>query len=102
MRFTALVLAAAAHSALAVPHGPDGHVFSCAAPKPDAEHLKMTEQLAGDEAAAAAAGNITARQVINVDTYFHVVISGDGVPSGHITVRILAGPWLHSGRRLRN
>lgn len=94
MRFTGFLLAAAAHGALAAPQGPSEPVFSCGTPKPSAEHRKMMEKFATDEAAFAASGNITARQVITVDTYFHVVASRNSVLSGLLSVRIPAGPLL--------
>lgn len=82
MRFAAFVLAAAA-GALAAPEGPRQPVFSCGAPRPDAAHLKQTRKL---EAAFSASGNITARQVFTVDTYFHVVATGNALSGGLLTV----------------
>ncbi|KAG7294473.1 hypothetical protein NEMBOFW57_004547 [Staphylotrichum longicolle] len=92
MRFAAFVLTAAA-GALAAPEGPPQPIFSCGAPRPDAAHLKQTQKLADEEAAFAASGNITTRQVITVDTYFHVVATGNALIGGLLSIGPDASPY---------
>jgi hypothetical protein len=86
MRFTPFALAAAAHSALAIPSKPSGRGFGCGAPEPDAEHIKISQKFAAEEAAVAAAGNFAIQAVTNVDVYFHVVASSTSLSGGYVTV----------------
>ncbi|KAK4034306.1 metalloprotease [Parachaetomium inaequale] len=95
MRFTPFALAAAAASgALAAPQRevrPAGRGFGCGAPEPDAEHIKISQQFAAQEAQArvAASGNFTIQAVTTVDTYFHVVAASTSVSGGYITDTML-------------
>jgi hypothetical protein len=86
MRFTLAFAAAAAHSALAIPAKPSGRGFGCGAPEPDAEHIKISQKFAQQEAAFAASGNFSIQAVTTVDTYFHVVASSTSLSGGYLTV----------------
>ncbi|KAK4104429.1 metalloprotease MEP1-like protein [Parathielavia hyrcaniae] len=89
MRFTFALAALAAHSALAIPAKPSKHGFSCGAPEPDAEHIKISQQFAQSEAAFRASGNVSTRAVTTVDTYFHVVASSTSLSGGYLTDAML-------------
>ena len=87
MRFAPFVLAAtAAHGVLAIPSRPSGRGFQCGAPEPHAEHIRISEKFAAQEAAAAAAGSFAAEAVTTIDTYFHVVASSTALSDGYLTV----------------
>ena len=58
----------------------------CGAPKPSAEHLKMSAQLAQIEQAARLSGEVSTQAVISVDTYFHVVATSTSASDGYLTV----------------
>ena len=90
MRFTPIALAAAAaQGALARPSNP-AKAFTCGAPEPDAEHIKISQKFAIQEAQAfaiaAESGNFTTQAVTTVDTYFHVVASSTSLSGGYVTV----------------
>ncbi|KAL2152737.1 hypothetical protein VTH82DRAFT_5922 [Thermothelomyces myriococcoides] len=90
MRFTPIALAAAAvHGVVAAPQrevrpAPGEQVFSCGAPEPDAEHIKISQQFAAQEAELLASGNLTTQATINVDLYFHVVATSTDLSGGYI------------------
>jgi hypothetical protein len=87
MRFTPFALAVtAAQGVLAIPSRPSGRGFQCGAPEPHAEHIKISEKFAAQEAAAAAAGKFAIEAVTTVDTYFHVVASSTSLSDGYLTV----------------
>jgi hypothetical protein len=77
MRFTSFALAvAAAQGAIAAPQRetkPISRGFGCGAPEPDAEHIRVSQQFAEQEASRRMAGNFSIQATVNVDTYFHVV-----------------------------
>ncbi|KAK4235206.1 metalloprotease MEP1-like protein [Achaetomium macrosporum] len=91
MRFTPFALAAAAaHNAFAAPSlRPAERPFSCGAPEPDAEHIKISQKFAAQEAAALAAGNFSIQAVTTVDVYFHVVASSTSLSDGYVTDAML-------------
>lgn len=86
MRFTPFALAVAAHGALAIPSKPSGRGFGCGAPEPHAEHIKISQKFAQQEAEFAASGNFSIQAVTNVDVYFHVVASSTALSGGYVTV----------------
>jgi hypothetical protein len=77
MRFTPFALAvAAAQGAMAAPSRetkPISRGFGCGAPEPDAEHIRISQKFAAEEAQFRAAGNFSIQATVNVDAYFHVV-----------------------------
>ena len=77
MRFTPFALAlAAAQGTLAAPSRetkPIGRCFGCGSPEPDAEHIRVSQQFAAQEASLRATGNFSIQATVTVDTYFHVV-----------------------------
>ncbi|KAH6641835.1 hypothetical protein F5144DRAFT_591006 [Chaetomium tenue] len=77
MRFTPFALAlAAAQGAIAAPSRetkPISRGFGCGAPEPDAEHIRVSQQFAAQEASLRASGNFSIQATVTVDTYFHVV-----------------------------
>jgi hypothetical protein len=86
MRFTGFAFAlAAAHGALAAPSNPS-RGFGCGAPEPDAEHIRVSQQFAAQEAAFVASGNRSIQAITTVDTYFHVVASSTSLSGGYVTV----------------
>lgn len=86
MRFfnlaTAALLVPAAIAAVAEirPRRP----FGCGTHEPTEEELLNTQQIAAQEALEGPA--VSARQVTNVDVYFHVVASSDSLSGGYLTV----------------
>lgn len=107
MRFTPIALAAAAvHGVVAAPQrevrpAPGEQVFSCGAPEPDAEHIKISQQFAAQEAELLASGNLTTQATINVDLYFHVVATSTDLSGGYIPVRLSFLILLPLGRMER-
>lgn len=91
MRFTPFALAAAAiHGVAAAPSRetrPTERGFACGAPEPDAEHIKISQQFAAQEAALLASGNLTVKATTTVDVYFHVVAKSTSLSGGYVTVR---------------
>ncbi|GAB1315232.1 Extracellular metalloprotease [Madurella fahalii] len=88
MRFTPLALAAvAAQSVFAAPR--QLRDFGCAAPEPDAEHIKISQGFAAQEAAAAASGNFSIQTTTTIETYFHVVAASDTLEGGYLTDEML-------------
>jgi len=91
MRFTPFALAAAAiHGVAAAPSRetrPAERGFACGAPEPDAEHIKISQQFAAQEAALLASGNLTVKATTTVDVYFHVVAKSTSLSGGYVTVR---------------
>ncbi len=88
MRFTPLALAVtAASGALAIPSKPSGRGFQCGAPEPHAEHVRISNKFAAEEAQRAAAGDFAIQAVTTVDVYFHVVASSTALSDGYVTVR---------------
>jgi hypothetical protein len=88
MRFTALAFAAAAaRGVFAAPRPDDSRsTFGCAAPEPDAEHRRISQMFAAQEAEVAASGNFTMMATVTIDTYFHVVASSTSLSGGYVTV----------------
>ncbi|KAK4186189.1 hypothetical protein QBC35DRAFT_281396 [Podospora australis] len=95
MRFTLATVAAMAGAAIAAPQGDvtPGR-FSCGAPEPSAEHIKVSHDFALQEAEAvvnsfknldARDGNVTAQAITYVDTYFHVVASSTSLSGGYLS-----------------
>lgn len=92
MRFTPLALAAiAVQSVSAAPRQLRG--FGCAAPEPDAEHIKISQGFAAQEAAAAAAAaaarnfrNFSNQSTTIIETYFHVVAESTSLEGGYLPV----------------
>ncbi|KAL2145835.1 hypothetical protein VTI28DRAFT_6132 [Corynascus sepedonium] len=89
MRFTPFALAAAAiHGVAAAPSRetrPAERGFACGAPEPDAEHIKISQQFAAQEAALLASGNLTVKATTTVDVYFHVVAKSTSLSGGYVT-----------------
>lgn len=77
MRFTPFALAlAAAQGAIAAPSRetkPISRGFGCGAPEPDAEHIRISQKFAAQEASLRASGNFSIQATVTVDAYFHVV-----------------------------
>ncbi|KAL2158250.1 hypothetical protein VTH06DRAFT_4570 [Thermothelomyces fergusii] len=90
MRFTPIALAAAAvHGVVAAPQretrpAPSSGTFACGAPEPDAEHIRISQQFAAQEAELLASGNLTTQATISVDVYFHVVARSTSLSGGYI------------------
>ena len=96
MWFTRFTLTlAAAHGALAAPSRPAARGFGCGAPDPDAEHIKISQAFAAQEAAFSASGNLTTQAVTTIDTYFPVVASSTSLSGGYLTVRPPQPPKHH-------
>jgi len=93
MRFTPVFLAAAAaQGAMAAPRRPGdavttkGKVFSCGAPEPSPEHIKISQAFATQELQALASGNYSIKAVTTIDAYFHVVAKDTSISGGYLTV----------------
>ncbi|KAL2118670.1 hypothetical protein VTJ04DRAFT_8330 [Mycothermus thermophilus] len=91
MRFTALAFAAAAaRGVFAAPRPDDSRsTFGCAAPEPDAEHRRISQMFAAQEAEVVASGNFTMMATVTIDTYFHVVASSTSLSGGYVTDKML-------------
>ncbi|KAM0321802.1 hypothetical protein ACHAQA_009899 [Verticillium albo-atrum] len=86
--------------AVAAVAGVSGHVvqreadaprnFGCATSEPSAEHIGMSKVLAAQEARVLESGNLTARALINVNVYFHVVAASQTVANGYLTDKAVA------------
>ena len=85
MRFTPFALVAGlAQTAFAAP---SARGFACGAPEPDAEHIRISQKFAAQEAAALASGAFSIQATIAVDTYFHVVSTSSTLSGGNVPVR---------------
>lgn len=62
----------------------------CGAPEPSAEQLAIANSFAVQEAMALAAGNLTERATITVNTYFHVLASSTSVSGGYLSASTIA------------